>query len=192
MFRPVLYNQRGFSLVEMVTAVGMFAVVSLMATATFSAVVEGQRNAIAAQETQENMRYVFEVISKEIRHAGKNPNDGSCEPFIASNKVYNANPAGDILFFVNKDGQCVSYYLVNGRFMIEREEAPNPPIVLPITSNEVNVSDLSFIILDDGMSEFHSVQPRVTVKMKVEMAGGKTLHKQKMTMQTTIGSRYYE
>jgi hypothetical protein len=61
----------------------------------------------------------------------------------------------------------------------------------PITPDEVQVSELDFDVVDDAIGAFHSVQPQVTFKMKVEFSG-KPEHKQTMYLQTTVSSRHYE
>ena len=58
----IFSDKKGFSLIELIVAMGMFGVVMLMATGIFNSVINGQRRAIASQNTQESMRYVFEVI----------------------------------------------------------------------------------------------------------------------------------
>jgi prepilin-type N-terminal cleavage/methylation domain-containing protein len=185
----MIKDYRGMTLLEMIVAVAIFTTTMLMATTIFKNVVEGQRSAIASQNIQESMRFVFEIMGKEIRTAQQSNHD--CEfADSAINKVYNldtTNPDSDTLYFKNKDDDCVYYYLLNDALMINRGG-----IFGATTPDEVKVSNLKFIVVDDAIGAFHSVQPRVTMKMEVEMAGGKEMHKQPMVMQTTVSSRYYE
>ena len=63
--------------------------------------------------------------------------------------------------------------------------------IAPTTSTFINISNLDFTVVDDLIGSFHSIQPRVTMRLDVE-AEGKELNKQEMKLQTTISGRYYE
>ncbi len=191
MFKKIRKNKKGVTLLELMVAVALFSVIILSATQIFKMVVEGQRSAIAAQNVQENMRYAFEAMSKEIRTATISNHD--CESLFApsaeaTNKVFNTttNIEGDILYFKNKDEICTAYYLLNESIMIIRGVD-----TAAISPNEIKISNLEFRVADDLIGSFHSIQSVVTMKMDVEVIG-KEMHKQEMKMQTTISSRYYE
>ncbi|MFA4833271.1 MAG: prepilin-type N-terminal cleavage/methylation domain-containing protein [Patescibacteria group bacterium] len=191
MFRNIIKNKKGVTLLELTVSVAIFSVVMLSATEIFRLVIESQRNAIASQNTQESMRYAFETMAKEIRTATLSNND--CEssfspPAIAVNKVYNTatNSEGDILYFKNKDGVCVAYYLEDEALKVIRGEN-----IASTTPGKIKVTNLDFKVIDDLIGAFHSQQPLVTMQMDIE-AVGKEMHKQTMKIQTTISSRYYE
>lgn len=191
MLGNIIKNKKGLTLLEMIVSVALFSVTMLAATGIFKMVIDGQRDAIASQNIQENMRYAFETIAKEVRTATISNHD--CEslfnpPVAAANKVYNTttNGEGDILYFKNKDGVCVAYYLSANVLMIRRgvETAPTTPA-------KIKISNLDFQVVDDLIGAFHSVQPLVTIKMDIE-AVGREMHEQAVEIQTTISSRYYE
>jgi len=169
-------NKKGTSLFEMIVSVALFAIIMVMATGIFKMVIEGQRNAIASQNTQESIRYAFEMMSKEMRMAQKD--DGTCD----SSDVYSVNGNSDILYFKNYYGECVTYQLDGDRLKIIRGYNEGY-----ITSSKVEVSDLKFFIQGDPSVS----QPTVTMKIKVR-AIGKEMHGQEIIMQTTISSRHYE
>ena len=60
-----------------------------------------------------------------------------------------------------------------------------------VTPVKIEVSNLKFNVVDDAIGAFHSTQPYVTMSMDVE-AIGLAIHKQKMKIQMTVSSRYYE
>lgn len=175
-------NHHGVTLIELLVSLTLFSVVMLAATAIFQLVVEGQRSAIAAQNTQDNMRYFFETISKEVRSAKKDLS-GACTG--VAGRVYATNVSEDILYFKNYRDYCTTYYLANNIMMISRDDLSSPPIIASTTPNEIKVSNLKFKIIDDGVK-----QPAVTLKLEVE-AIGKKLNQQPLKMQTTISSRLY-
>ena len=184
MLTKIKQSKSGVTLLEMMVAVAIFTVVMLSATKIFQMVIESQRSAIAAQNLQESMRYAFEVMSKEIRMAQKSVDD-ECGPQL-SGKIYNLQ--GNRFQFQNIHGECVEYREQNSRFNIQRYPTDNPPGATGyITPDEIEVSNLEFIIVDDVGNE----QSMVIVKMDIE-AVGSGIHKQAMKIQTTISSRYYE
>lgn len=178
-------NKSGMTLMEMVVAISIFTTVVFMSSNIFSTIMSGQRRSIAQQNTQENMRYLFEIISKEIRHAQRS--DGECYG-AAQNRNFNTNPANNILYFKNKNDECVSYALVDGVLMIRRgaRNAQASPDFLEI-------SGLTFEVTDNRIVQGSNprVQPRVTFKMRSSMRN-QAVDNIVLNMQSTISSRYYE
>lgn len=178
MFKKIIKNKLGVSLLEMVVAVAVFSVVVLLATQIFKMVLESQRNSIASQNMQESIMYTFETMAKEIRMAQKDEG-GTC---AGSEHVYSVNEDGDKLSFINYHGDCVFYYLNNGQLMVDRGVYS-----ASTTPKSVKVSNLKFLVNDNiGIT-----QSLVVLKMDIE-AIIKGTYKQKMTIQTTISSRHYE
>ncbi|MFH1822646.1 MAG: prepilin-type N-terminal cleavage/methylation domain-containing protein [Patescibacteria group bacterium] len=183
MIKKILTNKKGVTLIELLVAVTLFAIIILSATQIFNMVVEGQRSAIASQNIQESMRFAFEMMSKEIRMAQK---DGvgvydTC-PLVGENKIYDSNVPNTELYFKNYHDECVIYYVDAGYLMIQRNGE-----IAATTPGAIRISNLKFYIVDNIGNE----QSQVTIKMDIE-ATGKELHKQTMKMQTTVSSRYYE
>lgn len=182
-------NKKGVSLIELIAAVAIFSFLILLATQIFKMAVDGQRGSISAQNVQENMRYAMEKMSKEIRMAQISNHD--CElilapPPVADYKVYNTAVSNTKLYFKNKDGQCTAYYLENNRLKITAGGVTNY-----ITPAKIEVSNLKFFVVDDSIGAFHTKQPYVTMVMDVK-ASGPAMHEQKMKIQMTMSSRYYE
>lgn len=176
-------NNHGVSLIELIVSITLFSVLMLAATQIFKMVIDGQRNAISAQNTQESMRYALEKMSKEIRAAQISNTD--CNG-AAVYKIFNTDAIGAELYFKNKSGECVTYYLENNRLKIMVGATADF-----ITSAKIEVSNLKFYLTDDLIGADHSVQPYVTMVMDVK-AVGPVIHEQKMKIQMTASSRYYE
>lgn len=185
-------NKSGVSLIELIAAVAIFAFLILMATQIFKMAVDGQRGSISAQNVQENMRYAIEKMSKEIRMAQISNQD--CESIFSPQpaaiyKVYNTAESNTKFYFKDKDGQCVAYYLENNRLKITVGTAPG--VTNYITPEKIQISNLKFFIVDDLIGDFHTKQPYVTMVMDVK-ASGSIMHEQKMKIQMTMSSRYYD
>lgn len=186
MIKKTIKNKKGMTLLEMIVAIAIFVVVAMMSSEIFVSIIKGQRNSIAQQNTQENMRYVFEVLSKEIRQAQRSNN----ECLISGTKrVFNVTAGNTVLYFKNRDGECVSYALVDGVLVVRRGTR-----VAPTTPSFLEISGLSFEVVDNDISfvaDSPRVQPRVTLKMKAKMKNV-AMSAIEVYMETTISSRYYE
>lgn len=171
-------------------AVTVFSIVAIAATSIFQMAVEGQRNAIAAQNTQESMRYALEMMSKELRMAQKTVDAlDRCAEFGLLNKIYVTDINNHELYFKNKDNYCVEYYLDNGRLKIYREDSLGLENTVDdfITPDEIKISNLNFSIYDIGSGD----HAKVTMSMDIE-AIGKAVNRQPFKIQMTVSSRYYE
>ncbi len=60
-------NKRGFTLIEMIVALSIFVLTVLMATNIYLLINNAQRKVVAMQRVQDDVRYLFEAISQEIR-----------------------------------------------------------------------------------------------------------------------------
>lgn len=173
-------NQAGTTLFELVVAMAIFIVLILAVTSIYQLVYQAQRNAVDARNTQESMRYVMEVFSKEMRSAKR---DGDAfTPGICSNvtdgQIYETT--GSELNFRNYKDACVKYYLSGNTLMVNHGTT-----IASATPNEIKVSNLQFMV--QGTTE----QPRVTMKADIEVLK-RTSNKQQLKIQTTISSRFYD
>ncbi|MFH1661810.1 MAG: prepilin-type N-terminal cleavage/methylation domain-containing protein [Candidatus Falkowbacteria bacterium] len=178
-------NNLGYTLVEMVIAVGLFSIMMLAVTQIFQMVVEGQRSAIASQNIQESMRYAIEMTGKEMRMAQLEVGGSGQCPNVGNNRVYDITSSSQVLNFKNRDGDCMVYSLDSGRLKREIRGVED----FYITPDDIVISNLEFVV-DDSPATTND-QQIVTVKMEIE-AIGKEMHKQPIIMQTTISSRSYE
>jgi prepilin-type N-terminal cleavage/methylation domain-containing protein len=182
--------ESGVSLIELLVSITLFSVLILFSTQIFKMVIDGQRSAISAQNVQENMRYAMEKMSKEIRMAQISNHD--CEAMFSAPrptavfKVFNTTIDGSKLYFKNQYGNCVVYYLEDNRLKIMVGADTGF-----ITPAKVEVRNLKFFVDDDLIAAFHSKQPYVTMVMDAK-AIGLAIHEQKMKIQMTVSSRYYE
>ncbi len=186
--KKIFFNNKGTSLLEIIVCIGIFALIIVLTTGIFQSVVEGQRQAISAQHTQESVRYVMEVISKDIRQAIRD-NDDSCGAYYTNvNRVFNQSDS-NTLFFENKHGDCIQYYL-DGTSLMQRKNGT----AVSTTPDEIEISDLEFIVKSNavGVSPANRIQQIVTIKMKVEARSVKVSGKNPFYIQTCVSSRFYE
>jgi prepilin-type N-terminal cleavage/methylation domain-containing protein len=166
-------NNFGFTLLELIVGMGIFSIVLLSVTGIFQQVINAQRRAVGAQNIQENVSYVMEVMAKEIRTAKRN--------FTTCADV----PGGQIfavtsgtLYLRNQHDECVAYFLENNRIKIARDGVEQY-----VTADDVSVDYLNFSLKSDG-------QPAVTVMLGVSTLDTSATGSD-IAAQTTISSRYY-
>ncbi len=62
------YNQ-GYTLVEAIVALGIFVLISALATGAFISILSAQKKTLASQSASQQLRYFQDVISRDIRAA---------------------------------------------------------------------------------------------------------------------------
>lgn len=185
MINKISKNKKGITLLEIMVSVSIFSFMILAATGIFQMVIESQRRAIAAQNTQESIRYFLEVLSKELRSAKK----GVADECAGTDKVYGGS--SNSLIFLKHDvvddvDVCLRYYKQGDNLMLERKVGILASTTASTLSNKVKVTNLNLATVNDLLK-----QPMATILLEVE-AVGKDLHKEPLKIQTTISSRFYE
>jgi len=62
-----MFHERGYSLIELLVAIGIFATVVAIMSGMFMTSLRGQKKAVTVQNVADNIRYAMEIMSKEIR-----------------------------------------------------------------------------------------------------------------------------
>ncbi|NTU98962.1 prepilin-type N-terminal cleavage/methylation domain-containing protein [Candidatus Falkowbacteria bacterium] len=181
-------NEQGFTLVEIVVSLGIFAMLVVVMGGIFGNVIASQRSAIASKNVGESLSYAMEVITKELRSARRDAFEGNAScPDVEDGRMYSSSTAPTALTFQNKDQYCIKYYIENQTLMMERASSTDMSdvIIASTTSSRIKVTDLKFKITDEDY-----LQPLVTFRIEAE--SDKSVNKQKTAVQTTVSSRSYE
>lgn len=210
MIKTLIKNRSGFTLIEMIVSVSVFSITIVAATGIFLSVTEVQRSAVASQNVQESMRYVFEALSKEVRMTGQATT--SCDTWLDTinnsgqklqdatfstvNSVFNKGTysSNDFLYFKNQYDQCTAYYLASSSLNICRlvDSGGTPTTVCTnITPSNVKIVRLYFNIIDNNIGVFAVKQPLVTIAMDAEIISGKQKDKAPIKLQSSISGRTY-
>jgi len=134
--------KKGFTLIELMVAVGLFLIVVGIASAVFVQSLRTQRQVVALMTANDNASLTLEQIIREIRTGLS---------FSAS---------GSRLDFVNVRGEAVSYQLNNGA--VERNGRP-------LTASSVKVNYLVFFLQGEVPGDGRST--RVTINLGVSSRG---------------------
>ncbi len=171
MTKPTPYNlpptiSRGYTLVELIVAVGLFALVMLLASGAYLMMIGVNRQAQGIATGIDNLSFALETMTRTIRSgSGYSCGGGDC-------------PGGAEAFsFVGPDGAGVTYTLENGA--ITQQNGVSVPVSL--TDPSVVVSSLTFYVF--GTAPGDGYQPHVTIVAQgsVPYAAGK---EEKFTVET--------
>jgi len=161
----------GFTLIELIVALGVFMVVMTITLSAFLNIMDIQKKTEAFRKVNDNLNFAMEAMMREIRE-GKGYSAADC--------------SGADFCFTNKDGKAVKYQLNGGGYMERKEEADE---WLRMTSDGIKITRLSFFV--SGGKTYSSgdrQQPLVTISIGGE-SGEKEKLKSKLDLQATVSQR---
>lgn len=180
-------KEGGFTIFEMIVAVGIFTVVVVVAVSSLLTLTASERKAITLQNTQDNMRFAVEAMAKEMR-TGENFKQacaGGC----------------DEINYKTARGHWVSYRLfhdeVNDFHLIKKASTETGCVFneisrifdslcyFPFTSIDIRVENLVFYITGVGDD---NLQPKVTIVMEATTPGIERTAS-RLLLQTTVAQR---
>ena len=181
-----LHSSAGFTLVELIVALGLFAMVAVISLDALLAVSYAQKEAIAGQNNFDNIRFSLEAMTKEIK-AGE---DFDCNQGTAGlNNCEYPSGGRSTLAFSNDQGVQVTYLLTSGQLVRRTTTGPcsTAPSFCPITAKSVQISRLLFFLSGAPLAD--SEQPRITVVMEGQTPGFKAGLTERFNLQTTVAAR---
>jgi len=146
----------GFTLIELMVAMAIFVVVSIVSVSIFLTAIQNQRRDFQVQNLQDNGRYIIEVFTKEVRMLQEIKND------TTNSRLHIKNQDGDSVTYefkgdgyLRRDNQPINSSAVSlqGKFfVVQAGEQQRVTIVMTLSPN--------------GMSEPQiKVQNTVTVRI---------------------------
>lgn len=152
------------TLIELIVAIGIFGLVSLVIFGIFILATGYQRRIIAFKNVEDNLRFSIESMAREIR-TGKDFNDG-----------------GNELKFTNAKGDKIIYRLNNG---IIQKSSNDGISYLDITGTDTAIDYLTFSLM--GQTPNDNAQPRITITIGATSKVG--AQSSNLKVQTTVSSR---
>jgi prepilin-type N-terminal cleavage/methylation domain-containing protein len=159
-------KKTGFTLIEMMVAVTVFTVMTVVCLSAFLNISNIQRKAEAVRAVNDNLNFSIELMAREIR-AGQD---------------YIVGGGGTSLNFTNVDGDTIFYRLSVGRV----ERSGDGVNFFALTAPEVAITKFLFFI--DGEAAGDNKQPRITLVIN-GLAKNKEGIESKLNLQTTISQR---
>lgn len=156
-------SRAGFTLIEIIVAVAIFALVVVVVLEIFLASLNGQRKAFLLQEAQENSRYILESMTKEIRMS----------------TVHQPPSTAEALNLTNGKGENIWYRFDNaGTKKIYRDNQPLSP-------ENAEVTGAFYYLVQAGHF-------KVTAVMKIKVRGMKPAEDTEINLQTAAAARNFE
>ncbi len=174
----------GFTLVEMIVSLGVFAIATLISTSSLLALTNAQKKALAFASAEDNIRFAIELMSKEIRTGDVYYCGSTFDDIPQKPSPRNCSSGGASLTFKNAQGIVVAYQVAGNR--IQRSIAGAP--FQPITSSDVNIQNLLFYVL--GSLANDSLHPRITIAISGTAGSGST--RIVIDLETTVNQRKVE
>jgi prepilin-type N-terminal cleavage/methylation domain-containing protein len=178
------YSIRGFTIVEMMVAVALFAVVMIIAVGALLSLVTANRKAQALQSVMNNLNTTVDGMVRSIRE-GSTYHCGAAGSITAPQECLNGTPPDDtylafesyggdphtatdqyVYQFVASAASCGEGY-TGGCIKRSTNGGTTPPI--PITAPEVNITSMTFYVA--GTTAGDTTQPKVVIVIK-GVAGG--------------------
>src|SRR3989344_1790694 len=170
----------GFTLVEKIVAMGIFAAVALMTVGALLQLVDAQRKAFSVQGTYDNLRFSLETIVKDLRTGGFY-HCGDTVPLTMPLDCDIASGGDNSITYTNSSGNLVTYQLNAGRL----EKLISGSSIGFLTPAEITITRLSFYVVgSDALDPYHA---RVTVVMEASAGFGRSVTT--FNLQTTITQR---
>lgn len=170
--RGLRRNDRGFTLVEMIAAVALFAIVMLICVGTLLSLVGANRKAQALQSVMNNLNVSLDDMVRTIR-MGSNYRCNSQSPAL-DGPASSADCNGGTALYLTPYGavpgdttQDVGYIFGNGtdgctQGALCKQAGTGSPV--PITSSDITIDSLAFYVV--GTQTGDTIQPKVVIIVK--------------------------
>ena len=173
--------RRGFTLLEMVVALGVFSVIMVIAFGIAISMNNAQFKASRIQIVQDDLRFALESMTKEMR-TGTN--------FQASEPVIGLSNGYEKITFRRSDGVMITYCMRSGASRIRKitdgTTDCSTASAQPVTGGDVTVEALTFY-LTGAAAGAGDGQPRITVSLKARSENPKLVST--FSIQTTVSQR---
>lgn len=166
--------KRGFTIVELLVAMGLFVTVVSISTGAFIQMLRSQRIVSALINANANASIALEQISRELR----------------TGTGFVVQPASRIMF-VNAQGAAIEYRLNAASSSVERNVGAGP--FVPITASDVGVLSMNYIIMCNSAvgcnPNADGYSPRITIILRVTPTNITGFNVPVINLQTTISAR---
>lgn len=189
-------SARGFTLVEMMVSVAIFAIVMTIALGSLLAMSESDRKAQTLKSVINNLNFSLDSMSRSMRTGTLYHCDAAQTP-LTSTRDCTSSPASSIAYR-SSSGATVVYRLESasaalcgqpaGRIGCIVRSADGGATYSAITSPEVYLEALNFYVTG---AQSAAVQPKVTILISGEVTVNAT-QSSSFNLQTSITQRLYD
>lgn len=150
------HHQRGYTLLEMIVAVGLFSIIMLLATGAYFNLIKIDREARAVNDVVSNLSFAVDSLGREIRtgtgyKCNNEENDPNC-----------TDSAGTSFGYTDSVGREVSYWLSSSNQIIATIDGEDSPLTDP----RIHIDTLSFYVRGVNEGTTDNVQPQTLVAIE--------------------------
>ncbi len=185
------HSDCGFTLVEMIIAFGVFAIIMVIAVGSLISLVEANHKAQTLKTVVNNLHFALENMSRNIR-TGSRYHCGGGSILVPTDCP--TTPKSELVFLA-RDGSYIIYELLAGAIVRSKSDDGDillqPDNFIPITAPEITVDTLHFYVsgAEEGEKDKDKQeQPRVLLVIKGSMKG-KSKVVSRFDIQTLISQR---
>ena len=216
MFKQLIKNKQGFTLVEMLLATFIFTLMVFAVSGVYISFNKSQIRTTSSQQLLNDSQYALEVMAKEIRNdtiIDYSPTDGECDSLInaAATDIFDKciileKSNGQTVAFARHSStldpgnirlyylflNCDDFYSSCGVVNLASSSAT---AILSPEINNINLIGLNFYVLPNTnpyTSGGPNQQPRVTINMHTAYISGDDVRNVDRVFQTTVSSRVYK
>jgi prepilin-type N-terminal cleavage/methylation domain-containing protein len=168
---------RGFTLIELMTAISIFIVVMTISMGSIINVFDANRKARSLKTVLNNLNLAVESMSREMRF-GKNYHCGSGTITVPRN----CPSGGTLVSFLSSENTQITYRL-NGQTIEKRVGSGS---YIAVTAPEIVIDRLTFYTLGAGTS--NTLQPKTIIIIKGHAGIAKS--RSDFTLQTLVSQRF--
>ncbi len=171
-----IYFKKGFTLIELITALAIFMVIMTISMGSIIGIFDASRKSRTLKTVMNNLNFAMETMSKEMRF-GKTYHCGPGNIAVPQNC-----PSGDTLMsFSSSEGDQIIYRLNQNRI----EKQINGVGYTAVTAPEAVIESLQFYTLGADTSD--SLQAKVLIK--ITGYAGADKNRSDFTLQTLVSQR---
>lgn len=180
-------TDKAFTLIEVMVAVSIFAMVMLVSTGAVFSIVEANKKAHSIKSVMTNLNFALESMSRDIRVGS----GYDCVPSTLSvTDDCPFTPGDSFMYRANKDVNGDGNFDSNDKIIFSKSGTGIVKQVLgstaiPITASEINVTNLKFYV--SGAASPGGAQPKLTMIIQGYSGAGKT--RSEFNIQTTVSQR---
>lgn len=155
----------GFTLVEMIVAIGLFAVVMVVCVGALLALVTANRKAQALQSVMNNLNIALDGMARSVRMGNDyNGSVGCTNPSAGSHDCTEGSSMLEFQPFGDTSGPKWIYNFNSTTHRIERSTSGSISGAAPITAPEVSIDEMFFYVV--GTQRGDTAQPKVLIVIK--------------------------